>query len=268
MLGHAHQDGFLADELDGQVGIVAGQGIGLATVTAFLGAGMNVVGGDLVVDHIDELAASSDGRVVALDVDLATPDGPARLVDEAVERYGAVDVLVNNAAVIGGEVPFVELTDEQWQSSLTINLLAAVRASRAAVPVMTAAGRGVILTVGSDAGELSHPGFARYAVSKAALMNLNKLLSKEFGRQGVRANLVAVGLTMTHATEGLVASLVEEHGGRTEGISHFADDLGMALARFGAADGVASLLLYLAGDLAAQVTGAVIRMDGGAVPTV
>ena len=153
VLGHAHQDGFLADELDGQVGIVAGQGIGLATVTAFLGAGMNVVGGDLVVDHIDKLAASSDGRVVALDVDLATPDGPARLVDEAVERYGAVDVLVKNAAVIGGEVPFVkDFTDEQWQSSLTINLLAAVRASRAAVPVVTAAGRGVILTVGSDAG--------------------------------------------------------------------------------------------------------------------
>ena len=81
-------------------------------------------------------------------------------------------------------------------------------------------------------------------------------------------NVVGGDLTKTHATEGLVASLTQEHGSETEGIARFTEDLGMALARFGTADEVASALLYLASDLAAQITGSIIRMDGGTVPTV
>lgn len=245
----------------------AGQGIGFATFQAMLDAGMNVVGGDLVVDELRPVADAAAARGLSVEVDLSQPDGPAALVSRAVDAYGGVGVLVNNAAVIGDEVAFADLTDEQWDVSVQINLMAAIRASRAVLPFMVRAGRGAIITVGSDAGELSHPGFAPYAVSKAALMNLSKLLSKEYGEHGIRSNLVAPGLTRTHATRGLLESLTEEHGSEADGVAAFTAGLGMALPRFGTAAEVASLILYLASDLAAQITGTVIRIDGGAVPT-
>jgi 3-oxoacyl-[acyl-carrier protein] reductase len=96
---------------------------------------------------------------------------------------------------------------------------------------------------------------------------LSTLLSKGYGRDGVRSNLVAPGLTRTHATEDLLRGLADEHGGEAAGVAALSRDLGMALPRVGEADEVAALVVYLAGDLAAQITGAVVRIDGGAVPT-
>lgn len=135
-------------------------------------------------------------------------------------------------------------------------MLTAVRATRAVLPDMTRQQRGVVVFVGSDAGELAPPGFAPYAVSKAALMNLSKLVSKEFGRFGVRANLVAAGLTRTHATKDLLDDLADKHGSETAGIRELTQDLRMALPRFGTAEEVAALIVYLAGDHALQITGA------------
>ena len=254
--------------LAGRVAIVtgAGRGIGLACVRALHDAGARVVGADREVDALARLADERDG-VQALRLDLTEPDAPDALVRCAVDTYGRLDVVVNNLADIGEERPFHEIDDETWDHGLAVNLLATVRTCRAAIPHLVRAGRGAVVTVGSDAGELPAPGFAPYSVAKAALMNLSTLLSKGYGRHGVRSNLVAPGLTRTHATEDLLRGLADEHGSEAAGVVALSRDLGMALPRVGEADEVAALVVYLAGDLAAQVTGAVVRIDGGAVPT-
>lgn len=107
--------------LTGRTAVVtgAGQGIGFATLHALLDAGMNVVGADVVVDELQRVADARRGRAVSVEVDLASETGPDRLVAEAVDRFGPVDLLVHNAAVIGEETGFVDLTDQQWQDGLT-----------------------------------------------------------------------------------------------------------------------------------------------------
>lgn len=255
--------------LNDRVAIVTGggQGVGLACVKTLAAAGMSVVAADLETQQLDDVAADHD-RVRALRLDLTDPTAPEQLVRTAIEEHGTVDVLVNNLADIGEAQPFHDIDDQTWEHSLAVNLLATVRTCRAAIPHMTAAGRGAIITIGSDAGELPHPDFAPYSVTKAALMNLSKVLSKAYGQHGVRSNLIAPGLLRTHATAAMLDDLAEQHGSEAGGVQALAMDVGMAIPRIAEADEVASLVAYLASDLAAQITGTVVRIDGGTVPTI
>lgn len=255
--------------LAGKVGVVsgAGRGIGRVTTEAMLAAGMQVVGADLEVDELSD-RATADPKLVVMNLDLTAPGGPRALIDEALGRFGSVDVLVNNIADIGSQTAFTDVSDEAWEHGLAVNLMATVRLCRAAVPHMRAAGAGSIVMVGSDAGELPDAGFAPYSVSKAALMNLSKMLSNAYGRDGIRSNVVAPGLTRTYAVAGLLDSLAAEHGDEATAIAAFTESIGMALPRLGEPEEVAAIILFLASDHAMQITGAVVRMDGGAVPAV
>jgi NAD(P)-dependent dehydrogenase (short-subunit alcohol dehydrogenase family) len=142
--------------LNGKTAVVTGasRGIGLAIVRALVAEGVHVVAGALHSSEALE-ALVQDGVVTAVHVDLSTPDGPAQLVQAAGER---VDVLVNNVGAAGARLGgFLEVTDEQWLSSINLNLMAAVRASRAALPLMLAAGHGVIVTTSSVNAYLPDP---------------------------------------------------------------------------------------------------------------
>ena len=255
-------------DLGGQTAIVTGasRGIGLAVTRALVASGAHVIAGARRSSaELDKLAA--DAAVRVLEVDLAEPGEPARLAAMAGDR---IDILVNN---VGGAPPrtggFLAITDEEWLSSINLNLMTAVRATRAALPPMLAAGKGAIVNVCSVNSVLSDPAVMDYSAAKAALASFSKALSKEVGPAGVRVNTVSPGPVATDlwlGADGVAATIGRATGARPEDIaSHAAGD--MVTGRFSRPDEVAGLVLLLASDITANMTGADIRIDGGLVPT-
>jgi NAD(P)-dependent dehydrogenase (short-subunit alcohol dehydrogenase family) len=255
-------------DLSGQTAIVTGasRGIGLAVTRALAGSGARVIAGALHSSaELDQLAA--EGLVRVLELDLSAPDGPARLVAMAGER---IDILVNN---VGGAPPrtagFLAITDADWLASININLMAAVRATRSALPSMLAAGKGAIVNVCSVNSVLSDPAVMDYSAAKAALASFSKALSKEVGPRGVRVNTVSPGPVATDlwlGSDGVAARVGHATGARPEDVAESAAR-DMVTGRFSRPDEVADLVLLLASDVTANVTGADIRIDGGLVPT-
>jgi NAD(P)-dependent dehydrogenase (short-subunit alcohol dehydrogenase family) len=251
--------------LDGRVAVVTGasRGIGLAIVRALAAEGVTVFAGARTSSpELDELPAV---HVVA--VDLTEPGGPARLVAAAGPQ---LDILVNNVgnapARTGG---FLSVTDDDWIHTLGLNLLPAVRATRAALPAMLAAGRGAIVTVASINATLPDPAVIDYSAAKSALLSFCKALSKEVASQGVRVNTVSAGPVETALWlgGGGVAETVSQATGLTpEQVASQAAHQSPT-GRFSRPEEVADLVVLLASDRTANVTGADYVIDGGLRPT-
>ena len=254
--------------LSGRIAIVTGasRGIGLAVVHGLVAEGVRVTAGARKSSaELDELAAAGTVRVV--EVDLAEPGGPARLVAAAGDR---IDILVNNVGAAparpGG---FGEITDEDWQTSLTLNLMAAVRTTRAALPVMVAAGTGAIVNMSSANAFLPDPAVMDYSAAKAALANFSKSLSKEAGPHGIRVNTISPGPVATDlwlGDHGVAATVSRATGARAQDVQSQAAQQ-MVTGRFTRPEEVADLVVILASDRTANVTGADITIDGGLIPT-
>jgi NAD(P)-dependent dehydrogenase (short-subunit alcohol dehydrogenase family) len=254
--------------LAGRTAVVTGasRGIGLAIARGLAAHGVHVVAGARTSSaELDQLA--KEGSVQVLEVDLADPDGPARLV----ARAGAgPDILVNNVggapARTGG---FLSITDEDWQASFSINLMAAVRTTRSALPAMLAAGRGSIVTICSVNASLPDPAVLDYSAAKAALAGFCKALSKEVGPRGVRVNTVSPGPVATDlwlGDHGVAQTVSRATGAKPEDVESQAAR-GSVTGRFSRPEEVADLVLLLASDRTANVTGADFRIDGGLIPT-
>jgi len=244
----------------------ASKGIGLAIATAFVDEGATVIAGARhSSDGLEALVAT--GRARAVEVDLGADDGPARLIAEAGDR---VDVLVNNVGAATPRVDgFLSVTEEQWQRSFTLNFFAALRATRAVLPGMVERGGGAIVNVSSVNARLPDPLVIDYSASKAALANFSKSLSNEVGRHGIRINDVAPGPVRTDLWLG--SGGVAQTVGAANGLAP--DDVaagavaGTATGRFTDPREVADLVLFLASDRAANITGASYTIDGGLIQT-
>jgi NAD(P)-dependent dehydrogenase (short-subunit alcohol dehydrogenase family) len=251
--------------LDGRVAVVTGasRGIGLAIVRALAAEGVTVFAGARTSSpELDELATV---HVVA--VDLAEPGGPALLMAAAGPR---LDILVNNVgnapARTGG---FLSVTDDDWIHTLGLNLLPAVRATRAALPGMLAAGRGAIVTVASINATLPDPAVIDYSAAKSALLSFCTALAKEVAGQGVRVNTVSPGPVETALWlgGGGVAETVSRATGLTpEQVASQAAHQSPT-GRFSRPEEVADLVVLLASERTANVTGADFVIDGGLRPT-
>jgi NAD(P)-dependent dehydrogenase (short-subunit alcohol dehydrogenase family) len=257
--------------LSGKVAVVTGasKGIGLAVTRALAEEGVSVVAGArTVTKDLVELAGSFPVRSVP--VDLTTPDGPALLVAEAVSAFGGLDVLVNNVGAVrprlGG---FLSVTDDDWTTTMTVNFLAAVRTTRAALPHLLDRGAGTIVTVSSVNSFLPDPLVIDYCAAKAALASFSKALSKEVGARGIRVNTVSPGPVATDlwlGDDGVAATVARAGGGRPGDVAQQA--AGDAVTgRFTRPQEVADLVLMLAGDRAGNVTGADFVIDGGLITT-
>jgi NAD(P)-dependent dehydrogenase (short-subunit alcohol dehydrogenase family) len=255
-------------DLTGRTAVVTGasKGIGLAVTRVLAAHGARVIAG--ARSSSAEIGAlARDQHVTFAEVDLADPAGPGRLIELAGDR---VDILVNN---VGGAPArpggFLSITDEQWITTLTLNLLTAVRATRAALPGMLAAGAGSIVMTCSVNARLPDPAVLDYSAAKAGLAGFAKALSKEVGPRGVRVNTVSPGPVATDlwlGADGVAATVSQATGAAA------ADVQGQAAAatvtgRFSRPDEVADLILYLASDRSANITGSDFTIDGGLVPT-
>jgi len=254
--------------LQGRLAIVTGgsKGIGLAIVRALSAEGVTVVTAARTISaELAELTATA--QVTVMRLDLADPASPARLVAAAGER---IDILVNNA----GAAPvhpdgFLSGTDQDWLDSLNLNLLAAVRTTRAALPAMLAASRGVIITVSSVTASYPLPDMIEYSAAKAALSAFMKALSKEVGPKGIRVNTVSPGPTSTPmwlGESGIAVTTARAAGVQPEDVVKQTAQLAVT-GRFTEPGEVADLVAMLASDRTANLTGADIAINGGIVPT-
>ncbi|MDM7855834.1 SDR family NAD(P)-dependent oxidoreductase [Cellulomonas alba] len=243
----------------------AGRGIGLATVRAFVAEGARVVAGSRTVTP--ELAALADQGVEAVAVDLATPDGPAALIDAAGPDLAVV--VDNVGSVHPRPEGFASVTDEMWRQTLELDLLSHVRTLRAAIPVLLARGGGSVVVIGSVNARVPDPLVVDYSAAKAAQVNLAKSLSKEFGDRNVRVNSIDPGPVATDLWLGAggVADVVGAATGQDPAAVQQGAAAAMVTRRFTRPEEVAALAVVLAGDRWPNLTGAAIALDGGFDPT-
>ena len=235
--------------LEGKVAVVTGasRGIGLAVTRALTSEGAHVVAGARASSpELDALV--STGSVESVAVDLSTPSGPADLAAAGVAR-GRIDILVNNVGAahprVGG---FLSISDEDWAASLALNLMAAVRVTRAVLPSMIAAGRGSIVTTSSVNAFLPDPAVLDYSAAKAAVANFSKSLSKEVAPHNIRVNTVSPGPVSTAlwlGADGVAQTVARATGGDPDAVAHDAA-ADAATGRFTTPEEVADLILFLA----------------------
>jgi len=257
--------------LSGKSVIVTGasRGIGLAVTRVFADEGASVVavskGGSA---ELKDLAGTP--RVHAVTVDLTDPLGPPAVVEAALSAFGRLDVLVNNVGAVRPRVGgFTSVTDDDWEAIFQVNLFAAVRMTRAALPHLLETGAGSIVTVSSVNAVLPDPLVIDYSAAKAALSSFCKSLSKEVGPAGVRVNTVSPGPVATAlwlGDGGVAATVARATGGDPAAIADRAAGDSVT-GRFTRPEEVADVVAFLAGERAANITGADVTIDGGLIST-
>lgn len=256
-------------DLAGKRAVVTGasKGIGLEIVRALAAEGASVTAGAREGSaELDELAATADVRPVL--VDLAVPAGPAELIATAVE-HGGIDILVNNVGAVRPRLQgFAAITDEDWEWTLSINFLAAVRTMRSAIPHLLERPGATIVTISSVNAFLPDPGVIDYSAAKGALTNLCKSLSKELG-PAIRVNTISPGPVRTGLWLGS-GGVAETVGGARQTAADEVvrqQEAQAATGRFTRPDEIADLVLFLASSRAANITGSDFVIDGGLITT-
>ncbi|HEY7137914.1 MAG TPA: SDR family oxidoreductase [Acidimicrobiia bacterium] len=244
--------------LGGEIALVTGStaGIGreIARTFASEGAQVAVTGrdharGTAVVDDI----ASRGGEATFLPADLNHEPSCTELVDRVVERFGGLTVLVNNAVAgtAGHDGPVGEITTEDWDAIVRVNLTAVMWLCRAAIPHMLTAGHGSIVNISSRQAERASAGYAAYVASKGGLNALTRSIAVDYAKRGIRCNTISPGYVLNDRRD---ADMTPERRQRMEG---------MHLTRLGVASDVAHAAVYFAGGESEFVTGVNLPLDGG-----
>jgi NAD(P)-dependent dehydrogenase (short-subunit alcohol dehydrogenase family) len=258
-------------DLEGKVAIVTGasKGIGLAVTRALTAEGARVVAGARSVETLTDIAG-----VMPVALDLGSPEAPARLVGRAIEQHGRVDILVNNVGAVRLRLEgFLGTSDEEFEWAMQMNFFTALRATRAVMPHMLERGGGAIVNVASvNAFFQPDSGTIDYGAAKAALVNLTKALSQEFGGRGIRVNAVSPGPVSTDlwlGKEGVAETVAKKMGvdAATARDRVVASIGGIPTRRFTTPEEVATLVVLLASARTANVTGSNFVIDGGLIKT-
>lgn len=248
--------------LDDRVAIVTGAswGIGAAAAEAYAREGAAVVVNNLPEERMDALAqgvvdriVERGGRAIKVPADVSVADDVARMVALAEKTFGDVSILVANAAY-SERVAFSEISVEQWDRTMAVNMRGTFLCARAVYPGMLRLGHGSIITLTSVTADLGMAGFLDYVSSKAGIIGLTRALAREVGGDGIRVNSVMPGAIRT---EQEVELNFDEHELAVLSAER------QSIPRRGYADDLTGTFIYLACDDSAFVTGQVVTVDGG-----
>jgi 3-oxoacyl-[acyl-carrier protein] reductase len=236
-------------------------GIGKATAQKFASEGATVVIADVNETAGNETVRELGEKAAFYKVNVVDRDEVQQWIDAVVERYGRVDVLINNAGVVrdsqlvrykNGEV-IGQMSQADFDLVISINLKGVFNCTQAVVPTMIKQGGGVILSASSVVGLDGNFGQTNYVATKAGVIGMTKVWARELGKYGIRANAVAPGFTATEILSAMPEKVIDGMIARTP------------LGRMGKPEDIANAYFFLASDEASFVTGAVLRVDGGLV---
>jgi NAD(P)-dependent dehydrogenase (short-subunit alcohol dehydrogenase family) len=247
--------------LDGKVAVISGggSGIGAATARRFADEGARVVVTGRREEPLRAVAEATDGLALAADV--SEPGRAESVVAAAIETFGGLDVCVANAGVgFGGTA--AEVSDEEWQRTLDVNVTGAMRLARASIPAIVFRGGGSIVLVSSVSGVVSSPASAAYVTSKAALIGLAVSIAVDHAAQGIRCNALCPGWVRTPMGDAAMDDVAAERGIDREG-AYVLATAPVPMRRPATADEIAACAAFLVSDDASYVTGTTLFADGG-----
>lgn len=256
----------MAHELSGKVAIVTGgaSGIGRASAELFVKEGAKVVVADVDTAGGETLVAQLGENALFKRTDVSSKDEVQALVDFAVERFGGLHVMFNNAGISGAQYPrFIDDKLEDFQKVVGINLFGVMAGCQSAGRHMAQHGGGVILNNASIAGVLPGQALMTYRATKAAVIMLSKSIAIDFAEYNIRVNCLAPGHIRTPLTSFAPPGISAEVAERVKRAVGAAFDVNQPLKRTGRPEDVAQVALFLASERSAQVTGVVLPVDGG-----
>ena len=248
-------NGHAAMRLAGKVAIIpgAGRGIGYATAMKFGREGATVITCDINADQAQQAAhdvAEAGGEAMGFQIDVRDPDSLTTMVRQVVARYGRIDCLVNNAGIVQDST-LKNMTEEQFDSVIEINLKGVYNCTKAVVDVMLKQSSGVILNASSIVGLYGNFGQTNYAASKFGVIGMVKTWARELGRKGIRANAVCPGFVSTPILGKIPEKVLKALEER------------VPLGRLAYPEEIANTFAFLASDEASYINGAVIEVSGG-----
>lgn len=235
------------------------QGIGREIAMKFAAEGANLIVNGINIPAQEELAKSAcaeieklGGRGAYILGDVSKPEDTDALIKFALETFGKIDVIVNNAGITRDNL-IMRMSEAEWDSVLSVNLKGAFNVIKSASRTLMKQRSGVIVNMASVSGVMGNAGQANYSASKAGLIGLTKTVAKEFAPRGIRCNAIAPGFIQTAMTDKLKDEIKESYM------------KSIPLGKFGQVEDIANLAVFLSGDKAKYITGQVINVDGGLV---
>jgi 3-oxoacyl-[acyl-carrier protein] reductase len=242
--------------LSDRVAIVTGasRGIGRAVALALAAEGakiaVNYASSSTAADEVVKTITEAGGSAIALQADVSKLEQVDTLVNQTLEKFGRVDVLVNNAGITRDTL-LLRMKPEDWQAVIDLNLTGVFLCTRAVSKIMLKQKSGRIINIASVAGQMGNPGQANYSAAKAGVIGFTKTVAKELASRGITVNAVAPGFITTDMTSDLKSEEILKY---------------IPLARYGEPEEVAGMVRFLAADpAAAYITGQVFNVDGGMV---
>ena len=240
--------------LAGRIAVITGgaQGLGFAIAEQFIAEGARVLLGDLDIDDTRAAAQALGGSEVARAVacDVTSASEVDHLIAAAVEEFGSVDVMVNNAGITR-DATLRKMTEQQFDDVISVHLKGTWNGTRSAAAIMREQGSGAIINMSSISGKVGFVGQTNYSAAKAGIVGLTKAAAKELAHLGVRVNAIAPGLIRSAMTETMPQRIWD---------AKLAE---VPMGRAGEPSEVAAVALFLASDLSSYMTGTVLEVTGG-----